>query len=127
MSGAGEYDSVRVTTTVGSVPGGRVVPVGAEGPVLGARLDGSCLVEVALAPQTADDDGDFVQVVLADGQYEVIRVHDQDQGGTRPGSAFEGGSAVFVIGASENRDGYEITSLYPKPREDVLPPRGQRG
>jgi len=26
-----------------------------------------------LTPQTADADGDFVQAVLAEGQYEVIR------------------------------------------------------
>jgi hypothetical protein len=29
--------------------------------------------------QGAAGDGDFVQVVLADGQYEVIRVHGQGQ------------------------------------------------
>jgi hypothetical protein len=101
-----------------------VVPAGTEGAVLNAGPDGSCLAGVALAPRTADDDGDFVQVVLADGQDEVIRVHDQGQeaGGTRPGSAFEGGSVVFVIGTSETRDG----CTYPEPREDALSPRGQR-
>jgi hypothetical protein len=127
MNGAREYDSVRTMTATESVFDRRVVPAGAEGAVLDARPDGSCLVEVALAPQTADDDGDFVQVVLADGQYEVIQVHDQEAGGTRPGSAFEGGSVAFVTGASQNRDRHAITSMYPKPREDALPPYGQRG
>ena len=120
MNGAREHDPVRATTAVEIVPGGRVVPAGAEG----AGPDGSRLAGVALAPQTAADDGDFVQVVLGQ-QYEVIRVHDHDQGGTRPGSAFKGGSVVFVTGPSQNRDGYEITSTYPKPREDALPTYGR--
>jgi hypothetical protein len=34
--------------------------------------DGTCLVELAFRPQTADQDGDFVQAVLAEGQYEII-------------------------------------------------------
>ena len=85
MSGAREYDPVRTRTAVESVFDGRVVPAGAEGAALNARPGGLLLAGVALAPQTADDDGDFGQAVPGDGQYEVIRVHDQDQGGTRPG------------------------------------------
>lgn len=43
MRGAGEYDPVRTTAAAESVSGGRVVPAGAEGAVLDARPDGSCL------------------------------------------------------------------------------------
>jgi hypothetical protein len=34
--------------------------------------DGTCLVELAFMAQTADQDGDFAQAVLAEGQYEII-------------------------------------------------------
>jgi hypothetical protein len=30
------------------------------------------LIEVAFTPQTADQDGDFAQAVLPEGQYEII-------------------------------------------------------
>jgi hypothetical protein len=30
-------------------------------------------VELTFRPQTADEDGDFVLAVLAEGQYEVIK------------------------------------------------------
>lgn len=43
-----------------------------KGTVLEARSDGSCLAEFAFAPQTADSDGDFVQGILTQDQYEVI-------------------------------------------------------
>ena len=36
---------------------------------------------------------------------------------------FEGGTMIFVIGPNKAGDGYEITSMYPQPRDDVLPPR----
>jgi hypothetical protein len=44
-----------------------------RGAVLDAKPDGTCLAEFAFAPQTADTDGDFVQAVLTEGQYEIIR------------------------------------------------------
>ena len=34
--------------------------------------DGNCLVELAFRPQTADQNGDFVQAVFTEGQYEII-------------------------------------------------------
>jgi hypothetical protein len=33
--------------------------------VLEARADGTCMVEVALTPQTCSGEGDFVLIVLA--------------------------------------------------------------
>ena len=41
--------------------------------MLQARPDGSCLAEFAFTPQTADTDGDFVQGILTQDQYEIIR------------------------------------------------------
>jgi hypothetical protein len=64
---------VRTTAAVESSFDGRVIPPGMQGTVLDARADGSCLAELAFTPQTADaTDGDFVQAVLAEGQYEVL-------------------------------------------------------
>jgi hypothetical protein len=40
--------------------------------VLEAWPDGSCLIEVAFTLQSADDDGDFAQAMLAKDQYEII-------------------------------------------------------
>jgi hypothetical protein len=73
MTSVAEFDSVRTTVVVASIFDGRSISAGMEGSVLDARPDGSCLVELAFTPQTADQDGDFVQAVLAEGQYEVIR------------------------------------------------------
>jgi hypothetical protein len=42
------------------------------GVVLEVLPDGTCLVELAFRPQTADRDGDFVQAVLAESQYAII-------------------------------------------------------
>ena len=69
---ARQYDSVRTTAAAESVFDGRIIPAGTEGVVLEARADGTCLVELALAPQTSGRDGDFVQAVLAEGRYQVI-------------------------------------------------------
>jgi hypothetical protein len=73
MSAARQYDSVRTTAAADSIFGGRTIPAGAEGTVLEARPDGTCLVEVTLTPQTADHDGDFAQTVLTRDQYEIIQ------------------------------------------------------
>lgn len=75
---AQEYDSVRSTADTESVYDGKTIPAGMEGAVLDAKPDGSILAEFAFAPQTADSDGDFVQGVLTAGQYEIIRVHNQE-------------------------------------------------
>jgi len=73
MTAARQYDSVRTTAATESIFDGRTIPAGAEGMVLEARPDGACLVEVTLAPQTESHDGDFVQTVLAQDQYEIIQ------------------------------------------------------
>ena len=73
MTTARQYESVRTTTAAESVFDGRIIPAGMEGVVLEARPDGTCLVELAFTPQTADQDGDFVQVVLTEGRYEIIK------------------------------------------------------
>jgi hypothetical protein len=73
MTVARQYDSVRTTADVESLFDDRTIPAGMEGVVLEAKPDGTCLVELAFTPQTADQDGDFVQAILAEGQYEVIK------------------------------------------------------
>jgi hypothetical protein len=69
---ARQYDSVRTTAAAESVFDGRIIPAGTEGVVLEARADGTCLVELALTPQTSSRDGDFMQAVFVKGQYQVI-------------------------------------------------------
>jgi hypothetical protein len=64
---------VRTTVAAESLFDGRVIPSGAKGVVLEAKPDGTCLVELVLTPQTSDVDGDFVEAVLAEGQYEIAR------------------------------------------------------
>jgi hypothetical protein len=73
MTAARENDSVRTTAPAESLFDGRTIPVGMQGVVLGAKPDGTCLVEMVFKPQTADQDGDFVQAVLTAGQYEIIK------------------------------------------------------
>lgn len=72
MTAARQYDSVRITVPAVSLFDGRTVPPGMVGAVLEVMSDGACLVELAFRPQTADQDGDFVQAVLAESQYEII-------------------------------------------------------
>ena len=72
MTAARQYDSVRTTVPVVSLFDGRTVPAGMVGAVLEVMPDGTCLVDLAFRPQTADQDGDFVQAVVAEGQYEII-------------------------------------------------------
>jgi hypothetical protein len=50
----------------------RTIPAGMEGVVLETEPDGTCLAELTFTPQTADEDGDFAQAVLTEGQYEII-------------------------------------------------------
>jgi len=72
MTAAKEYGLIRTTADAESIFDGRTIPAGMKGTVLEARSDGSCLVEFAFAPQTADSDGDFVQGILTRDQYEII-------------------------------------------------------
>ena len=72
VTAAREYDAVRTTIDIVS-DDGRTIPAGMRGAVLDAKPDGTCLAEFAFTPQTADIDGDFVQGVLTEGQYEIIR------------------------------------------------------
>jgi hypothetical protein len=44
-----------------------------RGAVVETWPDGGILADFACAPQAADTDGDFVQGVLTQGQYEVIQ------------------------------------------------------
>jgi hypothetical protein len=37
-----------------------------------ASRTGPCLIELTFTPQTEDEDGDFVQAVLTEGQYQII-------------------------------------------------------
>ena len=73
MTAARPYDSVRTTAPAESLFDGRVIPAGMEGTVLEVMPDGTCLAELAFRPQTADQDGDFVQAVLTEGRYEITR------------------------------------------------------
>lgn len=72
MTAARQYDSVRITSAAKSLFDDRTIPAGMEGVVLEAKPDGTVLVELAFTLQTADQDGDFVQAVLSEGQYEII-------------------------------------------------------
>jgi hypothetical protein len=73
MTAARPYDSVRTTAPAESLFDGRTIPAGMQGAVLEVMPDGTCLVELAFRAQTADQDGDFVQAWLAEGQYEIIK------------------------------------------------------
>ena len=63
---------MRTTTAAESPFDGRIIPAGIERVVLAAKPDGTCLVELAFTQQTADHDGDFVQALFAEAQYQVI-------------------------------------------------------
>lgn len=39
----------------------------------------------------------------------------------RPVPTFEGGAIIFVVGHNKARDGYEIVTMYPQPRDNDLP------
>jgi hypothetical protein len=36
-------------------------------------VDGTCLAEVTVTPRADSQDGDFVQIMLAQGRYEVLQ------------------------------------------------------
>ena len=52
--------------------GGRYLATRGDTPGRFVQLNGTCLVELVLTPQTADRDGDFVLAELAAGKYEII-------------------------------------------------------
>lgn len=64
-------DLVRATTDVAALFGGRIIPAGTTGIVLDVYLDGTCYVEFTISPQTADEDGDFLQAEVPPGQLET--------------------------------------------------------
>lgn len=72
MTGARQFDSVRLTAPAVSIFDSRTVPAGMAGAVMEVLPDGTCLVDLAFRQQTADQDGDFVLALLAEGQYEII-------------------------------------------------------
>jgi hypothetical protein len=72
MTAARQLDSVRLTAPAVNLFDGRIVPEGMVGAVLAVMSDGTCLVELAFRPQTADQDGDFAQAMVAEDQYEII-------------------------------------------------------
>jgi hypothetical protein len=73
MTAPREFHSVRSTAETKSIFDDRTIPAGMRGAVLETWPDGSILVDFAFTSQTADTDGDFVQGVLTEGQYEVIQ------------------------------------------------------
>jgi hypothetical protein len=72
LTPAAQFDVVRTRVVADSLFDSRSIPAGMQGTVLETRPDGSCLVELAFRPQTAEQDGDFVVAALTKGQYEVI-------------------------------------------------------
>jgi hypothetical protein len=83
------HDPVRTTTETDSVFECLIIPAGAEGTVLETMPDGSCLAELQLLPPTGEDDvddyrqamlaeGNFPQVVLTEGEYEIIQAHGRE-------------------------------------------------
>lgn len=46
------------------------------------------------------------------------RQPDVPEPAARPVPTFEGGDIIFLIGHNKARDGYEIVTLYPRPRDD---------
>jgi hypothetical protein len=61
MTAPEKDDLVRTTTDVAALFGGRIIPAGTTGVVLDVYPDGTCYVEFTIKPQTAEEDGDFLQ------------------------------------------------------------------
>lgn len=53
------------------------------------------------------------RAALADG-----RQPDVPEPTARPVPTFEGGDIIFLVGHNKARDGYEIVTMYPQPRDD---------
>jgi hypothetical protein len=71
MTAPGKEDSVRLTTDTPALFGDRIVPAGTPGVVLDVYPDGTCYVDFTIRPQTADEDGDFVQAEVPPGRLEI--------------------------------------------------------
>jgi hypothetical protein len=56
------------------------------------------------------------RTALAEG-----REPDVPEPTARPIPTFEDGTMIFVMGHNKARDSYEITSMYPQPRDDDFP------
>lgn len=69
-----DNDVVRLEVETTDIFTERTVPAGTEGTVIYVKGE-ECLVEVTFREQTEEDDGDFGQVAVLPGQYEVI--HDR--------------------------------------------------
>jgi hypothetical protein len=71
MTALGKDDMVRATSDIAALFGGRTIPAGSMGVVLDVYGDGTCYVEFTLKPQTADEDGDFLQAEVSASQLEL--------------------------------------------------------
>jgi hypothetical protein len=72
MTKAKADDLIRTTEDVASHFDGRTIAAGTDGLVLAVNPSGSYLVEVTLRAATDNDDGDFDQATLTDGQFDVV-------------------------------------------------------
>jgi hypothetical protein len=73
MTTPAKDDLVRVATDIPALFGERTIPAGATGVVVDVYADGTCYVEFTLRPQTADEDGDFLQAEVPASQLEIAR------------------------------------------------------
>lgn len=69
-----ENDVVRTLADLQSLWDERPVPAGTMCTVAEIHDDGGLIADVTFRPQAQTHDGEYDQVVLAAGQYEVIRV-----------------------------------------------------
>jgi hypothetical protein len=74
MTAPGKDDMVRLTADVAALFGGRTIPAGTKGVVLDVYDDGTSYVEFTLKPQTADEDGDFLQAEVSPSQLEITGI-----------------------------------------------------
>jgi hypothetical protein len=73
MTTPAKDDLVRVATDIPALFGERTIPAGATGVVVDVYADGTCYVEFTLRPQTADEDGDFLQAEVPARQLEITK------------------------------------------------------
>jgi hypothetical protein len=71
MTAPEKDDVVCLTADVAALFGGRAIPAGTKGVVLDVYADGTCYIDFTLKPQTADEDGDFVQAEVPPGQLKI--------------------------------------------------------
>jgi hypothetical protein len=73
MTTPAKNDLVRVATDIPALFGDRTIPAGTTGFVVDVYADGTCYVEFTLRPQTADEDGDFLQAEVPASQLEIAK------------------------------------------------------